>query len=331
MGSPDAATPPGLVHRALVHHGEDELLAHLTTFAREGVEAGDETMVVASPRRLWAVRSEVGADAPVGWLPNRITSTRVGVAFDDIRRQVAARAGDGRVRVAADWDLTGMTGSERRAFMRWEAAATAILAHADATVLCCHDGADPAVAAGARATHPQVWSEAGWGADAAYRPPADHLRAAEAPAPPDGEPLLLGDPWDLARIRERIGGAGVAAGVDARVLADFQIAANEAAVNALWHARGPRDARVSVTDGALVFEVRDGGPGLDPLRAHDPPAPGGDSGRGLWIAHQLADVVQVIPDDGGTRLRLEVAVPAPVDRADRGRRSGREGDFRGGA
>ncbi|HMO00423.1 MAG TPA: MEDS domain-containing protein [Miltoncostaeaceae bacterium] len=308
---PDGAHPPGLVHRALVHHGEDELLAHLAEYAREGIQAGEPTMVLASRRRLSALRRALGPDAPVRWVPNDLASIRLGVAFDDVRRQVAAHSGRGRLRVAADWDLTTMTGSERRAFMRWEAAATAILADEHATVLCCHDGADPVVTAGARATHPQVWTDGAWAADPAYTLPAAHLRACAAPAPPDAGPLPLDDPWDLAPIRERIGRAGVAAGMDAGVLADFEIAANEVAANALWHARGPREARVAVVGRALVCEVRDGGPGLDPLAAHIPPPPGGRAGQGLWIAHQLADVVQIIPDGAGTRVRLEATLPAP--------------------
>ena len=242
-------------------------------------------MVLASPRRLRTLRRELGADAGVGWVPNHLVSMRVGAAFDDVRRQVASRAGEGRLRVAADWDLSGRTGSERRAFMRWEAAATAILAGVDAMFLCCHDGADAAVAAGARATHPEVWSAAGWTRDATYRPPHAHLRDCEAPAPPRDDPMPLADPWDLAPLRERIAWTGAGAGVNAGVLADFEIAANEVAANALWHARSPRNARVSMTDGALVCEVRDSGPGLDPLTAHAPPVAGGGGGRGLWIAH----------------------------------------------
>jgi anti-sigma regulatory factor (Ser/Thr protein kinase) len=326
----DTETPSALVHRALVYRDEDELLAHLAGFARQGVEAGEVTVVLASPRRLWAARRELAADAPVGWVPNHLAAMRLGTAFDDVRRQLDARDGEGPVRVAADWDLAGRTDSERRAFVRWEAAATSLLAHADATVLCCHDGADPAMAAGARATHPEVWTDDGWAPDPAYRLPADHLRECAAPEPPPAAPLPLGDPWDLAPLRERVARAGAAAGVEPQTLADFAIAVNEVAANALWHARGPRGARVAVADGALVCEVCDGGPGLDALAAHAPPSDGGRGGRGLWIAHQLADVVQVIPDGGGTRVRLEVALPAPVRGTPDGR-SGRERDLGGAA
>jgi anti-sigma regulatory factor (Ser/Thr protein kinase) len=174
-----------------------------------------------------------------------------------------------------------------------------------------------------------MWRDGGWSADAAYRAPATHLRERPAPTPPNGDPLPLADPWDLAPLRERIAARGADAGVDTAVLADFEIAANEIAANALWHARGPREARVGIVDGALVCEVRDGGPGLDPLTAYAPPAPGGSGGRGLWIAHQLADVVQVIPQGGGTRVRLEVTTRRAADPADARSLRG-EGDLGGG-
>jgi anti-sigma regulatory factor (Ser/Thr protein kinase) len=316
-----------------VYGREDEFLQRVAAFARDGVAAGEATMVLAAPERLRALRRELGAGAPVDWIPNPLSELRVGIAFDDVRRHLAGRVASGRVRIAADWDLGPRSASERRGFMRWEAAATALLADREATLLCCHDGNDQALAADARATHPEVWREGEWVTDASYRPPGEHLRACPAPPPPPGEAIPLADPWALAPLRDRIAAIGEREGIDSGVLADFEIAANEVAANALWHARGPRETRVAMVDGALVCEVHDGGPGLDPLAAHTPPTPGGGGGRGLWIAHQLADVVQVIPDGGGTRVRLEVAVPPAAPASDpvrRARRSGGEGDLGGG-
>ena len=330
MAAPDPPDTAPLVHRALIHDDEDELLAHLTRFAREGVEAGEETVVLAPLRRLAAVRAAVGVDAPVHWMPGDLHGVRMGTAFDDIRRHLDARAGRGRLRFAADWDLTGRAPSERRAFMRWESATTALLSRALLTALCCHDGADPQVAADARATHPEVWSHGGWSADPSYQAPAAYLRGSAAPPPLPGDPMPLLDPWDLAPLRERIAAMGAEAGIDIGVVADFEIAANEVAANALWHARGTRDVRVAILDGALVCEVRDGGPGLDPLTAYAPPAAGNSGGRGLWIAHQLADTVQVIADGGGTRVRLEVATGAAVTDGADARRLRGEGDLGGG-
>jgi anti-sigma regulatory factor (Ser/Thr protein kinase) len=334
MAAFDAAAPPGLVHRALLHAGEDDLVARIADYARDGLAAGEDTVVLAPARRLAALRRALGEAAPVGLVPNDLTGMRLGTAFDDVRRHMAGRAGRVRLRVAADWDLGDRSDAQRRAFMRWEAAATAILADHAATVLCCHDGADLELAAAARATHPEVWTDGAWRADDAYRAPDVHLRECRSPPPPGGTPMPLADPWDLSPLRERVAALGEEAGVDPGSLADFQIATNEVAANALWHAHGPREARVALLDGALVFEVRDAGPGLDPLVAHQPPGAGRASGRGLWIAHQLADVVQVVPEGPGTRVRLEIAVARPGAASDvpgGAAGLGGEGDPGGGA
>ncbi len=313
MGGPFVPAPQPLVHRAVLHGHEGELLRHLATFAREGAAVGEATMVLTTPRRMRALRRELGPDATVTLVTNHLAGMRPGVAFDDVRRHLAARAGTGRLRVAADWDLGGLSPSRRRAFMRWEAAATALLSGREATLLCCHDGCDAEIAAEVRAGHPEVWRDGAWSRDDAYVEPARRLRECAAPPPLGTDPLTLADPWALAPLRERIARAGAAAGIDAGEVADFEIAANEVAANALWHAHGPREARVAVSGGALVCEIRDGGPGLDPLRAHAPPEGAGD-GRGLWIAHQLADTVQVIPDGAGTRVRMELEAPVAVSR-----------------
>jgi anti-sigma regulatory factor (Ser/Thr protein kinase) len=334
MAALDVAAPFGLVHRTLLYAGEDELVTRVAAFAREGLEAGDDTVIIAPAERLSALRRELGEAAPVGLIPNHLAGMRLGTAFDDARRHLAGRAGGGRLRVAADWDLAERPPSERRAFMRWEAAATAILADRAATVLCCHDGADPEIAAEARATHPEVWTDGAWRTDVAYRVPRLHLRECRSPPPPGVPPMPLADPWDLAPLRERIRAIGEEAGVERGSLADFEIAANEVASNALWHAHGPRDARIGLVDQALVCEVRDAGPGLDPLVAHLPPAAREPGGRGLWIAHQLADVVQVVPEGAGTRVRLEIAVARPrgsSGASERADRLGGEGDLGGGA
>jgi anti-sigma regulatory factor (Ser/Thr protein kinase) len=334
MAALGAAAPHGLVHRTLLYAQEDDLVRRMGAFARDGLAAGEDTVVLAPARRLAALRRALGEAAPVGLVPNDLAGVRLGTAFDDVRRHLAGRAGRGRLRVAADWDLAGRSDSERRAFMRWEAAATAILADHAAIVLCCHDGADQEVAAAARATHPEVWTDGAWRADDAYRPPRVHLRECRSPPPLGGPPMPLADPWDLSPLRGRIAALGQEAGVDSGSIADFQIAANEVAANALWHAHGPREVRIAVLQGALVCEVRDGGPGLDPLVAHLPPGAGPANGRGLWIAHQLADVVQVVPEGAGTRVRLELGLaraPAASDATERAAGLGGEGDLGGAA
>ena len=92
MAGPPVPAPTPLVHRALVYGHEDEFVQGVAAFARDGVAAGEATMVLAAPDRLRALRRELGAGAPVDWLPNPLSALRVGIAFDDVRRHLAGRA-----------------------------------------------------------------------------------------------------------------------------------------------------------------------------------------------------------------------------------------------
>jgi anti-sigma regulatory factor (Ser/Thr protein kinase) len=58
---------------------------------------------------------------------------------------------------------------------------------------------------------------------------------------------------------------------------------------------------------AVICEVRDGGHITDPLAGQlrpDPAMAGG--GRGLWVVHQLCDLVQVRTGAEGTTVRVHM-------------------------
>lgn len=252
----------------------------------------DEALAVASPRLLAAVRRRLGRDAPVRFEPFVVGGTRPGIAFDDLRRFLDALARRGRaVRAAIHVDGAGRPDRERRAVTRWVDAAPNALAGLPGAMLVLLGDGD------------------------------ERLRLAPPPPPVEGQELPLRLPWDLASVRGAVVAAARRAGLPDTTARDFAMAVNEVSTNAVWHALGPRTATVAVRPDALVCEIRDAGPGVDPLLAHLPPVRPED-GRGFWIAHQLVDSLEVIPDGPGTRVRLEVAVGVPAP-APRRRRSGR--------
>ena len=57
----------------------------------------------------------------------------------------------------------------------------------------------------------------------------------------------------------------------------------------------------------VIGEVEDGGTITDPLAGRRRPAPGSTSGFGLWLAHQVCDLVQVRSTADGTLVRLRVS------------------------
>jgi anti-sigma regulatory factor (Ser/Thr protein kinase) len=66
----------------------------------------------------------------------------------------------------------------------------------------------------------------------------------------------------------------------------------------------------------MVCEVSDTGAGLrDPLAGHLPAGRSTARGRGLWLARQLCDLLEVHSDPAGTTVRLHRTLPNDKDGA----------------
>ncbi|WP_425387325.1 ATP-binding protein [Embleya scabrispora] len=69
--------------------------------------------------------------------------------------------------------------------------------------------------------------------------------------------------------------------------------------------RRPRDGRRLDRGTSFVCEIHDAGHIVDPLAGRHRPAPDQDGGRGLWMANQLCDLVQIRSTKAtGTTVRL---------------------------
>jgi anti-sigma regulatory factor (Ser/Thr protein kinase) len=118
---------------------------------------------------------------------------------------------------------------------------------------------------------------------------------------------LGSDPAEIALVRATVQKLAEREGFAERA-GDLVLALDEIVANAQEHGRAPIAVRVW-NDGRLVVEVRDVGEGFDRARVwrSHPPEPLGARGRGLWIARQLADHVEIIVEPNGTMVRLEVS------------------------
>ena len=66
------------------------------------------------------------------------------------------------------------------------------------------------------------------------------------------------------------------------------------------------EVRVWREDGSVVAEVGDLVAAGDPLAGREWPPPAAGAARGLWLANQLCDLVQVRPSGAGSLVRLHV-------------------------
>src|SRR5262249_36803302 len=109
------------------------------------------------------------------------------------------------------------------------------------------------------------------------------------------------------------------AGLEAYRAKELTLAVHEIASNAVRHAGGTGRLRVWTLEpgldgpAAVVAEVADHGPVVgpiaDPMVGRERPATGLDSGRGLWLANQLCDLVQLRTSPDGTVVRMHVLLP----------------------
>ena len=123
-----------------------------------------------------------------------------------------------------------------------------------------------------------------------------------SPSPPEATTHLIAR-HDLSAMRDLVRTKGREAGVAEHRLADVVLAASEIAVNSILYSGGGEMLLWRESD-RLQCEFRDWGTIEDPLVGRFRPKPSERRGRGIWLAHQLADLVQLRSGPHGTTIRL---------------------------
>lgn len=127
-------------------------------------------------------------------------------------------------------------------------------------------------------------------------------------APGDSLDLrLAASPRELARLRRQLGDWLRRASTSDDEVAELTLAVNEVAANAVEHAYGLVDAEfllhARIDDGEVEVQVRDFGRWRDRTSRRD-------RGRGLDLARQLVDSLEVVPARSGTTVTLRRRVGA---------------------
>lgn len=319
MDHPTAAPARRLRHGALCYGTPAEFSAGVLDFVAEGVACGEAVLVAATGPGTQALRTQLdGTTGHVTWAdmtrsgsnPRRITAA--------LRAFASEHRGQPLRWVQEPAWPAGPPGRLDEA-IRHDALINLALAAAPASVLCAYDqrlGGE--VLASVRRTHPLLLHGGQWHRNGSY--------LADVVIPADSERPLPAPPADAARLAYREDQAAVrqfaiehasAAGLSPDRVTDLVIAVGELAANTLMHTRGPGMLAMWAAGGEILCQTHDGGQISDPLAGSfrpDPVAPGG--GRGLWVVHQLSDLVEMRTGPAGTTIRLHMrlapdAEPAP--------------------
>ena len=118
---------------------------------------------------------------------------------------------------------------------------------------------------------------------------------------------------DLARVRSFAAARAARAGLPPHRVGDLVIAVGELAANTLAHTDEPGQLTLWATGSEVICQVHDIGEITDPLAGKlrpDPGDPGG--GRGLWVVHQVCDLVEIRTGPAGTTTRVHLQLRAPL-------------------
>jgi anti-sigma regulatory factor (Ser/Thr protein kinase) len=200
--------------------------------------------------------------------------------------------------------------------LRHEALLNTALAGAPVHMLCPYDMSLPReLISGAEATHPVISPQGRFQPSPRFHHDVRGLVPAECDsplAPPPGGARMLVYADDLRTVRHIVSAQAAVAGLPPSRAGDLLIAVGELAANTLAHSPGHGTLAIWTTGTEIICQVSDAGYISDPLAGRLRPAPeAARGGRGLWLVHQLCDLVQVRTGPGGTTVRVHMRVTGP--------------------
>lgn len=298
----------GFEHQAVFYRSAEELIGSVLPFVRAGLDRGEPALVALPAGRLAAVAQALGPDASrvelvemerLGGNPARIIPAW--------RRFVEEHRGAGQVRAVGEpgWagrreaELSEVTLHEALMNLAWDGAAGwRLMCPYDASALPAY------VLDDALRSHPLTQGASSGHVGYAGHQHARDRFAAPLTAPPPHTDLLPFGGDDLAGLRSSVATLARHAGIAGDALDDLVLATHEVATNSILHGGGAGELRAWAEPGAFVVQVSDAGVIEDPLVGRDHAPDLDEGGRGLWLANQLCDLVQVRSSAGGTVVRI---------------------------
>ena len=309
-GEGQIETGAGFQHEALIYEDATQFLDVAIPFLSAALDAGEPALVAVRQPNAELLRAELGPSAEGARF----------VAIEELGRNPA--------RILPFWTdfLDGQPGGPARGISEpvWpgrEASEIdecqrheyllnlAFPAGARASLLCSYDGsalADEVLAAVSR-SHQAVLRDGSRESSGSYLPECD-CYGGKLSRHPHGAAAFPYDRARLSAVRKRVKRAAEEAGIGPRRAADLVTAASELAANSVVHGGGAGTMYVWRDGERLLIDFEDRGRIEEPLAGRLRPAADQRGGRGLWLANQLCDMVQIRSGRLGTTVRLQAGL-----------------------
>jgi len=300
----------GLEHDALLYSDAATYLAGLVPFIREGLARAEPVLVAVPEPGLGLLRSALTDEeqAVVRIADMSVAGRNPGRIIGGVLRQFVADHPGTRVRVVGEPIWAGRTPDEYAACAEHEALINVALGDSPAFIRCPYDTTrlDRSVLLDATRTHPVMAADGDRWTSPGYADPgavALLFDSPLSPGPSDADVMVISSATGTRSARRFVHDFGEGAGMGPQRLGDLRLAAQELVVSTLVHSGGQGLLSIWAADDQVVCQVQDGGRITDPLVGRRPPAPP-EVGHGLYIVHEVCDLVRVHRRSSGTTVRI---------------------------
>lgn len=287
--SPHGASP-GFRHEAFVYASDADFVRHAATFVHEGLAAGDNIVAVLPPWRIAILREALGAAGEQVTFVDMTVAGGNPARLIPLWRDVVDQHRGCPVRGLGEPAFAGRTAAEYdEAVLHEELLDVAFAGAGSFRLHCPYDasvGIDPTVThSGAKAL-----------AEKTFRMPLSDV--------PELAERLEFKLADLGHVRHSVSARASSYGVPLDRIEDLSLALHEICTNSVRFGGGHGELSMWVAEGALICDVTDDGRIDDLLVGRVMPPLEGPGGRGIWLANQLCDLVQLRSGEDFTQVRL---------------------------
>lgn len=297
IGRSGVSAPAGTVHHAVPYSDTGHQAEVLGAPLRAALERGEHALAVVDHDCRAELDRTLGPDAGIEFRsPEQMHSAP---AFTVASRWArAAREGtarDGTRMTTIGQRVVGLPGTDPGYWVRLDVALDRVLEGMPVTMLCSFlDG--EAARDDAGTMHDALLVDGAQVPSTTRRDLRELLADHPQPPPPElGDPLFEMDVdlEGLAALRRRVRTEATLSGLGPSRVSDLVLALNEIATNGVEHGSGRPRLRLWRDARGLTGEVADSGLTRLPFPGMLAPPPAGTRGRGLWLASELTDVLQV--------------------------------------
>lgn len=298
----------GFEHQALIYEGAEEYLAGTVPFLRAGLRAGEPTLVAVGPARAELLQGALGEGAKRVQFLDMEDVGRNPAQIIPLWREFVSEVGGRSSRGIGEPAWAARSVAALDECQRQESLLNVAFAPQPAwSLLCPYDAGllTQGVLERVGRSHSHVIRHGRRQESASFEPAPDCF-AGELPPPGTEAEVLRFGLRELSEIRDRVAAAAERVGMPPRGVADLVTAASELASNSIVHGGGGGTLRLWREGENLLTEVEDEGRIEEPLVGRLRPGIAQPGGRGLWLANQLCDLVQIRSGAHGTTVRLHM-------------------------